>query len=78
MAARGLLIIKATTITYDGVQHRLHAGQIIDVPAGSALNTAIGANGVALTAQQQAGAAGEHEPIAASLTLGSHYNPGQN
>jgi hypothetical protein len=72
------MVIKATTITYDGVQQRLHAGQKIDVPVGSALATALGANVVALTSQQQSGNAGSHEPIAASLNLGSHFNPGQN
>jgi hypothetical protein len=78
MAARGFMVIKNTTITYDGVQTRLHAGQKIDVPVGSALATALGANIVALTSQQQAGASGEHQPIASSLNLGSHFNPGQN
>jgi hypothetical protein len=28
-------------------------GQVIDVPAGSALNTALGANIIAMTSQQQ-------------------------
>lgn len=78
MAARGFMVIKSTTITYDGVTTRFKAGDIVDVPAGSSLGTMLGANAVALTAQQMAGAAGEHQPLAADLKLGSSYNPGQN
>ena len=78
MAARGYMIIKNTVITYDGVQQRFHAGQVVDVPSGSSLGTLLGANAVALTAQMQSGAPGEHEPVASSLTLGSSYNSGQN
>ena len=78
MAARPLLITKTTTITYDGVQQRFHAGQIVDVPLGSSLNTMLAANSRALSAQETAGAAGEHQPVASSLSLGAAYNPGQN
>lgn len=78
MAARGFMVIKNVTITYDGVVQRFHAGQIVDVPVGSSLATLLGANIVALTAQQQAGAAGEHQPVESSINIGSQYNPGQN
>lgn len=78
MAARGYMVVKSTTITYDGVPTRFKAGDIVDVPAGSALGTMLGSNAVPLTAQQQAGAAGEHQPLASDLKLGAAYNPGQN
>ena len=78
MAARPVLVIKTTTISYDGVQQRLHAGQKIDVPVGSALATALGANVRTLTTSETAGAPGEHQPVCQSLNLGSHFNPGQN
>jgi hypothetical protein len=78
MAARPFLVIKTTTITYDGVQARFHAGQIVDVPSGSSLGTMLGANARALSVQETSGAAGEHQPVCQSLNLGSHFNPGQN
>lgn len=52
MAARPMLVIADTTITYDGVPQRIIRGTVIDVPASSALNTALGANIAALTSQQ--------------------------
>jgi hypothetical protein len=78
MAARPFLVIKTTTITYDGVQARFHAGHIVDVPVGSSLATMLGANIRALSTAETAGSAGEHQPVCQSLNLGSHYNPGQN
>lgn len=78
MAARPLLVTKTTTITYDGVQQRFHAGQIVDVPNGSSLNTMLAASTRALSAQETAGAAGEHQPVEQSINIGSHFNPGQN
>lgn len=53
MAARGMFVNADITITYDGVPVRLKRGTVIDVPAGSALNTALGSNITALTAGQQ-------------------------
>jgi hypothetical protein len=41
------------TVTWDGVQFPVTAGQVVDIPAGSALETAYGtANLAALNAQQ--------------------------
>jgi len=58
MAARPMLVNTDVMITYDGVAQRIARGTVIDVPSGSALNTALGANITALTAQQ-AGATGD-------------------
>lgn len=52
MAARPMLVTADTVITYDNVSQRIPQGTVIDVPAGSALNTALGANITALTSQQ--------------------------
>jgi hypothetical protein len=41
------------SITYDGVSVPLMRGTVIEVPTGSALATALGANITALTSQQQ-------------------------
>jgi hypothetical protein len=53
MAARPMLVNATVTITYDGVSVRIPRGAVIDVPAGSTLNTALGSNITALTSQQQ-------------------------
>lgn len=46
--AANLRIVKADTIfTYDGVSQLLAMGSLVDVPAGSALETAIGAGNLA-------------------------------
>lgn len=52
MANRPMVVNTTTTITYDGVPVRITRGTVIDVPSGSALNTALGANITAMTAQQ--------------------------
>jgi hypothetical protein len=64
MAANPQMVTNSITITWDGVAsasngfggytgHHLQRGMVIDVPAGGALQTAIGAgNLVALTTQQ--------------------------
>jgi hypothetical protein len=41
MAANPQLVTADTTITYDGVSQRVTRGTVIDVPAGSALATAL-------------------------------------
>jgi hypothetical protein len=57
-------IVKAdTTFTYDGVSQSVAMGTIIDIPAGSALETAIGAGNLAAL-----GAAGT--PTATSIAMG--------
>jgi len=46
--AANLRIVKAdTTFIYDGVSQTIAMGTLIDVPAGSALETAIGAGNLA-------------------------------
>ena len=56
MAARPMVVnttIPYGTFTYDGVPNNvILRGTVIDVPAGSALNTALGASITAMTAQQ--------------------------
>jgi hypothetical protein len=56
MAARPMLVIATIPygqFTYDGVPNNvILRGTVIDVPAGSALNTALGAYITAMTAQQ--------------------------
>lgn len=42
MGANVRMVTVDTTFTYDGVNQRIQAGTLIDVPAGSALETAIG------------------------------------
>lgn len=52
MAANPRLVNTDVTFTYDGVTQRVQRGQIIDVPSGSALETAIGlSNLTALSGQ---------------------------
>jgi hypothetical protein len=59
MAANPFIVSKTITVTYDHVTTTIKAGTVIDVPAGSALLTAIGAgNLTALTPQQTSGAPG--------------------
>lgn len=54
MAANPKLLNTDVTFTWDGVSQRLQRGTLIDVPAGSALLTAIGSgNLTSLTTQQQ-------------------------
>lgn len=54
MAANPKLVTTDITVTWDGVSQRIPRGTVIDVPAGSALLTALGSgNLVSLTAQQQ-------------------------
>jgi hypothetical protein len=45
MAANPRLLASDTTVTWDGVQVFFPKGTIIDVPAGSALETAYGGSG---------------------------------
>lgn len=61
MGANMRQVLNDTTFTYDGVSQRIQAGTVIDVPAGSALETAIGTgNLVSLTAaQDQSDASGD-------------------
>jgi hypothetical protein len=54
MAANPQLVKTDITVTWDGVSQRIPRGTVIDVPAGSALLTALGStNLTALTTQQQ-------------------------
>jgi hypothetical protein len=56
MAANPRLVNTTVTFTYDGVSQRLVKGSIIDVPAGSPLETAIGnGNLTSLSAQDTGG-----------------------
>ena len=61
MGANTRMVLNNTTFTYDGVSQRIQAGTVIDIPAGSALETAIGTgNLVTLTnAQNQSDAVGD-------------------
>lgn len=58
MAANPQLVTTDITITYDGVSQRITRGTVIDMPVGSALATALGANVTPLTAQQKSDAGG--------------------
>lgn len=57
MAARPMLVtsnVPAGTFTYDGVPNApILRGTVIDIPAGSALNTALTSFTTALSSQQQ-------------------------
>lgn len=61
MGASVRQVLNDTTFTYDGVSQRIQAGTLIDVPAGSALETAIGAGNLVTltTAQNQSDAVGD-------------------
>ena len=59
MAANGQVVTADITITYDGVSQRIPRGTVIDVPAGSALATALSGSIVALTSQQKADTGGQ-------------------
>lgn len=61
MGANMRQVLNDTTFTYDGVSQRIQAGTVIDIPAGSALETAIGTgNLISLTAaQDQSDAVGD-------------------
>lgn len=54
MAANPRMVNTDTTVTWDGGTFRVLAGQIVDIPAGSALETAYGgaSNLTNLSAQQ--------------------------
>ncbi len=59
MALNPRIVNTDITVTWDGVSQRIPRGTVIDVPAGSALLTALGAgNLTALTAQQQSDSGG--------------------
>lgn len=82
MAANPQLVTSNTTVTYDGVVVPLMRGQVIDVPNGSALATALSGKIVALTAQQQI--PGSSDSLGAGSALSSSqaghtepYNWGQ-
>jgi hypothetical protein len=66
MAANPRIVKTDTTFTYDGVSQTIQMSTIIDVPAGSALETAIGAGNLATL-----GTAGV--PTAASVAMGGAY-----
>jgi hypothetical protein len=53
MASNPQLVNTDCTITWDGASQRIPRGTVIDVPAGSALATALGGNITALTTQQK-------------------------
>jgi hypothetical protein len=63
MAANPRMLSVDTTITWDGVQTFVPKGTIVDVPAGSALETAYGlGNLVALSATSPEVVSGDTEP----------------
>ncbi len=63
MAANGRMVKTNITVTWDGVTFNVPAGTVVDIPAGSSLETAYGtSNLVALTAAQQSGDA-DTEPV---------------
>jgi hypothetical protein len=78
MAANGQLVTADITITWDGVSVRLPRGTVIDVPAGSALATALSGSITALTSTQTAAMNGQSlGPFMENSTGGgsepSHY-----
>jgi len=52
MAANGYVVNTGVQITWDGVSQWIPRGTVIDVPAGSALATALSGNLTALTSMQ--------------------------
>ncbi len=78
MAANGQLVTADVTITWDGVSQRIPRGTVIDVPAGSALTTALSGNITALTSQQTTDMGGQNcgpfmENTAGGGSEPSHY-----
>lgn len=72
MALNPRIVNTDITVTWDGVSQRIPRGTIIDVPAGSALLTALGSgNLTALTAQQTSDGGGiSAGPFMENLTGG--------
>lgn len=72
MASNPRIVANDITITWDGVQTFVPAGTIVDIPAGSALETAYGlSNLVSMTGAQQSGdAQGGEQPGADPLIGG--------
>jgi len=63
MAANPRMVSKNIQVTWDSVVFNVTAGTIVDIPAGSALETAYGtSNLVSLTGSQQSGDS-DTEPI---------------
>jgi hypothetical protein len=63
MASNPRELNQDVTVTWDGGQFLVRKGTIVDVPAGSSLETAYGSgNLTALTAQQTGGDPGDSEP----------------
>lgn len=66
MAANGRMVVRNIDVTWDGGVFHVKAGTIVDIPAGSALETAYGTtNLVALTAAQIGGGGGDTQPLEA-------------
>lgn len=55
MAANPRMVNTTVTFTWDGVPARLFKGSIIDVPAGSALETAIGVGNLTTLSAEDTG-----------------------
>jgi hypothetical protein len=73
MASNPQLVNADCTITWDGVSQRIPRGTVIDVPAGSALATALGSNITALTTQQKSSNGGSSlGPFLENLTGGGN------
>ncbi len=63
MGANVRMVTVDTTFTYDGASQRIQAGTVVDVPVGSALETAIGTgNMVSLSVAQDVIDAGGGAP----------------
>jgi hypothetical protein len=64
MAANGRMVSKDIDVTWDGGVFHVNAGTIVDIPAGSALETAYGTgNLVSLTSTQAGGGGGDTQPL---------------
>jgi hypothetical protein len=63
MAANPRLVTKDITVTWDGAAQFVKGGTIVDIPAGSTLETAYGTgNLVPLSAQETGADPGDSEP----------------
>jgi hypothetical protein len=81
VAANGQVVNAPVTFTYDGVSQKVQRGAVIDVPNGSAIQTAIGGgNLTALNAQMTGGSPGvPFDGLAsARVNMSGSYNSGQN
>jgi hypothetical protein len=64
MAANGRMVVRDIDVAWDGGTFHVSGGTIVDIPAGSALETAYGAgNLVSLSVAQSGGGGGDTQPL---------------